>query len=171
MQRWAIALFSAILVAVFSMGTASAAKLKIGIIDTQKIIQKSKAARDARGAFLMDVESKRSILKSKEKEVRRLGAELKKGASVAPGETTAKREALARQAKELKRLKTDLEEELKKKDREMTRKLLVQIREVVEGYREKKKFSLIMERKMAVAWDEALDISDDIIKRLDATKK
>jgi Skp family chaperone for outer membrane proteins len=59
---------------VFMVGTAVlatgglgfAGDTKIGIIDMEKIMKESKAAKEARGMFLMDIESKRGVLKTKE---------------------------------------------------------------------------------------------------------
>lgn len=161
-----------VLIAVF-MGTAAfAAGMKVGVIDTQKILQKSKAARDARGAFLLEVEAKRATLKSREAEVRKMDGALKTfSGDRGSAEFKGMQEKMAQEVKDLKRLRADLEEELKKKDREMSRELLLRIREVVEEYRQKEKLTLILERKMTVAFDEAVDVTDQIIERFDARTK
>ncbi len=146
----------------------SAAGAKIGIIDLKAILQKSKAAKDARGIFLMDLESKRTVLRAKEAEVRKMQAELRQKASGKSAEQLREQQdKLAQEIKELRRLKADLEEELKKKDSELTRKLLSDIRDVVVDFRKKKNFTLILEKKSVLAYDEAVDITDDIIEAFD----
>ena len=163
-----VILFSGLL---FS-GLVFAAGMKIGVIDMQKILQKSKAARDARGAFLMEVEAKRSTLKAREAGARKLDGEVK-AFSGDRGSAKFKemQEKMAREVRDLKRLRADLEEELKKKDREMSRELLLRIQKVVEKYRQKEKFSLILERKMTVAFDASVDVTDQIIDLFDAKTK
>ena len=76
----------------------------------------------------------------------------------------------AQQVKELRCLKADLEEELKRKDAELTRKLLTEIRDVVEEYRKKNKITVIFEKRSVVAFDGAIDITDKIIKLYDTVK-
>ena len=144
---------------------AIAGKVKIGIIDTRQVMQKSIPANDARGAFLMDVESKRMQLKEKEKEIR----VLEKVLNSVDGEKSADEKAqlkqqMGRQIKSLRRLKSDLEEELKKKEARLTRRILEEIREVVRDYSKKKKFTVILEKKLVVVSDDSVDITGDIIK-------
>lgn len=147
---------------------AFAANVKVGVISLQKIMQNSKTAKDARGAFLMDLESKRTVLRAKEGEVRKMEQNLRKEAKGKSPEALRKeRDKIAQEVKSLRRLRSDLEEELKKKDAQLTRKLVGEIREVVNQYRKKKKFTLILEQSSVLAFDEAVDITAEIIKEFD----
>ncbi|MBI9082511.1 MAG: OmpH family outer membrane protein [Desulfobacterales bacterium] len=163
-------LFSMAAAMVMGGFTASAATVKIGVVDVQKILQQSKKARDIKGAFLMEIEAKRGVLRNEENQVRSLESKLKQFADSGSSEAQSEKEKLFEATKKLKRLRVDLEEELKKKDRTMTGKLLLQIRETVEAYRKKNKFTLIMEKKMLVAWDDEIDITDGVIGQFDSGK-
>ena len=79
--------------------------------------------------------------------------------------------AIASEVKELKYLRSDLEEELKKKDAELTQKLIGELREIVRAFSKKENYTLIMERSAVVAADDAIDITDKIIQIYDAQKK
>ncbi len=148
-----------------------AADVKIGVIDIQRIMRESKAAQNARAVFLKEVQEKRGVLNTKEKEVQDLQEELRKNASeMAASVRKEKSEQLSREVKELNRLKSDLEEELKKRDNEMTQTLLKEISEVVQEYRKKEKFTVIQEKNTLVAYDDAIDITDKIIKLYDVVK-
>ena len=148
------------------------AGIKLGVIDTAKIMREAKAAKSARGIFLKDVEAKRGNLAAKEKEVRLLEEELKKpDTKLSPGERNAKNDKLAKEVKELKRLGSDLEEELKKKDVELTRKLIGEIRGIVNAFNKKENYSLIMDKSTVVASDDAIDITDKIIQIYDGKEK
>lgn len=172
MRRMTLSILGALLAGLFLAGPALAANITVGVIDTQKILQKSKSARDAREAFLLEVEAKRSTLKSREAEVRKMDEDLKAfSGDRGSAEFKGLQEKMAQEVRDLKRLRTDLEEELKKKDREMSRELLLRIRKVVEEYRQKEKFTLILERKMTVAFDAAVDVTEPIIERFDAKTK
>ena len=146
--------------------------IKLGIIDTARIMRESKAAKNAQAIFMKDREAKRDILAAKEKEVRLLDEELKSpDATSSPEERTAKNDKLAKEVKELSRLKSDLEEELKKKDVELTQKLIGELRGIVTTFYKKENYTLILEKNAVVASDDAIDITDKIIQLYDGQKK
>ncbi|MBW1862682.1 MAG: OmpH family outer membrane protein [Deltaproteobacteria bacterium] len=133
------------------LGPAYAADVKIGVIDTQKIMRESRAAKMARVDFLKEIEMKRNILAAKQQEVKAMEEELKnKGKNMAPSVRKEKADNLARGVKKLKRLRSDLEEELKKKEKELNRKLLREISEIVKEYSKKEKYSVILEKRSVV---------------------
>ncbi|MBN2060404.1 MAG: OmpH family outer membrane protein [Deltaproteobacteria bacterium] len=153
------------------IGSAHAATLKIGIIDTGRIMAESRAAKEARAIFLKDLEAKRGILNARQNEVRGLEEELKKeGTNFSPQIRKEKTDNLAKELKELKRLKDDLEEELKRKEAELNRRLIMEIRDVVTEYQKKEKFTVILEKRMVVASDDAADITEKIIRLYDTVK-
>ncbi len=150
------------------LAAASAARIKIGLIDAQKIMRESRAAKKARAAFIKDVEAKRAVLRAKQEEVRALEEELKReGKKMSPSARKQKGEKLQKEIKELKRLGSDLEEELKRKDVELTQKLLREIVGIVKEFSKKEKYTVILEKKSVVAADEAIDITDKIIRLYD----
>jgi outer membrane protein len=152
-------------------GIAGAAEIKIGMIDTQKIMRESKAAKKARDILMKELEGKRAKYKVEEDETRKLDEEIKKeGASMTPAARQEKAEKLEKELKELGRLKSDLEEELRKKDMEFTRKLLQEIYEIVKELTKKEKYTVILDKRNVVTADEAIDITDKIIRLYDAVK-
>jgi outer membrane protein len=153
------------------VGPLYAADVKIGVIDTQKIMRESKAAQSARATFLKDVEARRNTLNGKQKEIQTLQEEIKsKGKDMAESVRKEKNEKLGQEIREFNRLKSDFEEELKKKDAELTQKLLKEIHEVVNEYRKKEKYAIIHDKQTLVSYDEAIDITDKIIKLYDVVK-
>jgi len=155
-----------------SIETAYAATVKIGLIDIQKIMRESKAAKNARDIFLKDRESKRALLMEKQEKAQVLQEELKKsGGDMSVSDRKQKTDELEREVKELKRLRSDLEEELKKKDEGLALKLLKEIREVVQEFLKKEKYTVILEKKSVAAADDAIDITEQIIKLYDSQKK
>jgi outer membrane protein len=160
-----------LLVSFIYAGLLYAADLKVGVIDIQKIMRESNAAKNARAVFLKDLEAKRNVFNAKQKEVQDLQEEIKnKIKDMSEALRIEKTEKLSKEAKELERLKADLEEELKKKDTELTRKILKEISDVVQEYRRKEKYSIIYEKQTLVSYDEAIDITDKIIKLYDVVK-
>lgn len=164
-----------ILAAFFSMGIpskgiAAEGNLKIGFVDMFKIMRDSKAAKDARAIYQKDLESKKAILKEKSDKVAALEKDLK---NTKPDSPTLKdkREKLAQEVKEFKRLESDINEQLRKKDVELTQKILVDVQNILKQIAKNENYSIIFERKAALIALESLDITDKVIKLYDAQKK
>ena len=146
--------------------------IKLGIIDTARIMRESKAAKNAQAIFLKDLEAKRGTLAAKDKETRLLEEELKNPeAKLSAEERNSKNDQLAKEVKELSRLKSDLEEELKKKDVALTQKLIGELREIVSAFSKNENYTLILEKSGVVASDTAIDITDKIIQLYDGQRK
>jgi len=151
---------------------AAAAPVKIGVIDTQKILRVSKAAKAAQSVFMKDLEAKRAVYQAKEKEIKALDDELKnQNIKLSAEIRKEKTEKLAQEVKEIKRLGTDMEEELKKKEVELTRRLLSEIAQIVRTFSKKEHYTVILEKSSVIVADDAVDITDRIIKLYDAGKK
>lgn len=174
---WAIAIMGLVIaLPAFAAAPKEAVRkeaiVKLGVIDTTKIMRESKAAKNAQVTFQKDLEAKRGILAAREKEVRLLDEELKNpGAKLSIEERNSKSDKIAKDIKELNRLKSDLEEELKKKDAELTRKLIGEVRDIVDAFSRKEKYTLILEKSTVVTSDNAIDITDIIIQIYDGQKK
>ena len=101
----------------------------------------------------------------------KLEEEIKREGQGMPPETRKeKAEKLEKEIKELGRLKSDLEEELRKRDAELTQNLLRGIYAVVKDFSKKEKYTVILDKRSVVTADEAVDITDKIIQRYDAAK-
>ncbi|MBA4396317.1 MAG: hypothetical protein C0394_02845 [Syntrophus sp. (in: bacteria)] len=150
---------------------AKDAPVKIGIIDVQKILRESRAAKNAQAVFLKDVEAKRAQLMAKDKEIKALDEELKNaGVKLSDDIRKEKTDILAREVKEFRRLDADMGEELKKKNVELTQKLLGEIRQVVQSFAKSEKYTLILEKSAVAASDDAIDVTSRILKLYDAKK-
>ena len=60
-----------------------------------------------------------------------------------------------------------MKEELKNKEIALTRKFNQEIRKIVQEIRREMKYTVIFEKKMAIAADDAIDITDVVIRRYD----
>ncbi len=162
---------SAILMASFFSSSVSAADLKIGLIDTQKILQESNAARKAREAIVKELKDKQAVYQGKERDVLAMQEALKRDRNTLSSEEAGKRQLdLSRSIKELGRLKTDLEEELNRKNRELTARILQEVSDVVEAFRSAEKYTLILEKSNVVTADPAVDVTPRIIQLYDQKK-
>jgi len=155
-----------ILTSVFS---AYAADLKIGIIDTQKIVMESEKISKYRAEFSTELEAKRQEFLKKQGEAKALEDDLKaNGNSMTSDVYMDKSDKLRREARDLKRMQEEIEAELKSKEEDMTRKFLTEIKILADDYLEKEKLSLILEKGTVVSFDDAIDITDKIMKLYDS---
>jgi len=151
---------------------AAAGDVKIGIVDIQKIMRESRAAKDAQAVFLKEVEAKRAILISREKDVRKMEEDVKNlSAKTSADVRQEKVDKLAKEVRELKRLGSDFDEELKRKDAELAQKLLAEIRQILKSYSKKEDYTIILEKNTVLVSDDAVDITDRIIRLYDAQKR
>ena len=149
--------------------TASAADLKIGIIDTQKIILQSEKIMKYRSQFSQELEGKRQEFMTKQSAAQALENELKtQGSTMAAEVYRDKSEQLRKDARDLKRMQEEIEAEIKAKESDMTRKVLQQIKDVAVEYLQKEKLSLILEKGTVVAFDDAIEITDQVMKLYDS---
>lgn len=154
-----------------SFRPALAGSDKIGVIDIQKILRDSAVAREARGMFLLDVEAKQGVLRSKERKIRAMEMDLDaKRDSMSPDATQEGHENLEQAIKDLRGLRDDMEAELQQKEAELRKKLVGEIRKVVKGFLEKNKYAVILENKTVFVWDHAVDVTDEIIALYDGQK-
>jgi len=161
---------------IFMMGfvlvtSAFAADLKIGVIDTQRILAESKAGISSRALFQKEIQENNSRLQTKQKEVQALQEELNtKGREMNAVVLAEKQEKYSKAYKELTRMKNDMTEDLEIRDNELTQKLLTAIGDIVLEYSQKEKFTLILEKNALVTYDKAIDITDKIIQLYDAAQ-
>jgi outer membrane protein len=170
MKHFVIAL--CVVIVLFLCTLPAQAAQKIGVVDVQKIMRESKAAKNAQALFMKEVEARRAILFAKEKEVWKLEEEFKNlDPKVSLEVRQDKADKLAREVRELKRLGSDIDEELKKKDAEFTQKLLVEIRQILKTYSRDENYSLLFEKNSLLIADDAVDITDKILKIYDGQNK
>jgi len=152
-------------------GTGGSAGGKIGLVDMQRLLRDSKNARNVRAAFLKDVEKKQAAIKAQEEELRKLEAEFNRLAPGALDDRKKKAEQLKKEVRELQHLREDAEAELKRKDAEITQKVIGEIMQVIRNYARNERFTLILDRMAVITADESVDITERIIKLYDSQKK
>jgi len=145
---------------------------KVGILNIQKVILESKAGKIAKIEFDKEFESKRIALAAKEKSARATEDELKtSGAKMKADARKMKEEKLAEDIKEFQRLKQDMEEELKKKDNELTSTILKDILDISKKVGDEGGYSLILQASPQIVYmNNAIDITDAVLKKYDSGK-
>jgi outer membrane protein len=151
--------------------SAYAADIKIGVIDTQRIVAESKAGIATRTLFSKEVQENNNRLQTKQKEVQALQEELNtKGKGMDAVALAEKQEKYSKAYKELTRMKNDMTQDLEARDNELTQKLLKAIADIVVQYSQNEKYTLILEKGSLVSYDNSVDITDKIIQLYDAAQ-
>jgi outer membrane protein len=151
--------------------SAYAADIKIGVIDTQRIVAESKAGIATRTLFSKEVQENNNRLQTKQKEVQALQEELNtKGKGMDAVALAEKQEKYSKAYKELTRMKNDMTQDLEARDNELTQKLLKAVADIVIKYSQNEKYTLILEKGSLVSYDNTVDITDKIIQLYDAAQ-
>ena len=166
-------LMAVIISLVFVWSTSSFAVDKIGFINLQEIMQGSDAGKKAAEDFKKFYEKETQEIKSSEKELKKIKDELEKQSSIMTQNSQKEKEtAYQKKLRDYQLLVNDTNEELKKRDQEMTQKLMPGIMKIVRTIAEKEKFTLVIDvATMPVPYyDKENDFSKKVIEEFNKLK-
>ena len=166
--------FMAVMISVvFVWNTSSFAVDKIGFINLQEIMQNSTAGKKAAEDFKKFYEKETQEIKSSEKELKKMKDELEKQSSIMTQSSQKEKEtANQKKLRDYQLLVSDTNEELKKRDQEMTQKLMPGIMKIVRAIAEKEKFTLVIDvATMPIPYyDKENDFSKKVIEEFNKSK-
>ncbi len=172
MRRQGVMLLAIIMVGTL-IATASAADLKIGVVDLQKAMELSEAGQKAKALFQTKVDRVQQDLKAKQDELALLKEDLDRQSMLLSDEARMeKQNSYQVGLKNFKRLYEDAQEELRREDAKLSEKILKELQAIIEGYGEKEKYDLIMEKTQSglMHRNSNLDITSKIILLYDDSK-
>lgn len=145
---------------------ASDMAAKIGVIDVRKVLQESRALKEAENAYILELEARQA----KKQEIRRLEEELKKSdQTLTEKERKEKNDRLFREVNELQRLTADTEEELKKRNTKRMLQLIDDILQVVKKFQKREGYTVILNKSDVVVFDDAVDVTAQILTLYNAS--
>jgi outer membrane protein len=144
--------------------------LKIGFVDVNKIMKESKAAKNAQATLQKDIDSKRAIIKEKNDKLATMDKDLKSAKQDSPA-WKEKRGKIEQEIKEFNRIRQEYDEQLKKKNIELTRKIIADIQQIAKKIANAEKYSIILDKKDALIVENGLDLTDKIMKTYDSQQK
>jgi outer membrane protein len=147
--------------------------VRIGYVDLQRAIFSSNPGKEARRSLDERTDKLKKDLEKKQEEVRTIKAEFdKQSAILSPDARAEKERDLQRRIRELERLKQDSEDELNRRDQELSKRILGEVREVVRQIGGKGNYTLILERNAAGVLYAAngVDLTEEVIKAYNASK-
>lgn len=157
---------SALLILTLMIPSFGYAKETIGVVQVPLVIKECKAGMKARAAMEEEINSRKKVLETQDKELKKLKTEIEKE------KDHTKKEALQgefyKKAEHLKRNWDEFNAELKQIDERLTNLLLKDIRVVSKQVGAAKGLSIVMEYSPLIMYmDSSVDITKDIIKQYD----
>ena len=168
MKRILVSLSGLLLaVAVTGMGSASAqaADLKVGFVNTERVLRDSAPAKRAQGKLEKEFSARKSELDKLEKQGRDLQATIQKeSVTMTDSERRERERQLAAIDRDFQRLSREFREDLNLRRNEELASIQEKATKVVNEIAEKEKYDLIFQE--AVFASSKIDITEKVIKSL-----
>ncbi len=151
-----------------------AAELKIGYVDLQKALNESEPGKKAKAELEGLIKEKQKVIDQKGKEVEELKKEIDKKATVLSEDALkSKQDDLDRKMREYKRLVQDAQDEVKKKENELTIEVIKEIRKIVEQIGKEEGYTFIFEdiEEFLLYKDSSVDLTGKVIERINKAMK
>lgn len=173
MKKMGFWTFCGVVILAWTAGAWGADPLKIGYVDMQRALNQCTAGREAKKIITGEVEKVHKSLEGRKKELDRLREDLEKRGAVM-NETLRREKEKEYQAKlrDMQRTQRDFEEDIRRRDRELTDKVLRDLARIVEKIGEEGKYSVILEgnQPTIVYISKGLDLTEEVINRANAPK-
>lgn len=143
--------------------------LKIGYVDLQKAARESKAGKEAFALLKKDFDQKQAIIEKRQNEIQKLQGELnQQGLLLTEESKKDKEEVYVKKLKDLKRYIDDSNQELQKKEKELTQKIFLELVKIIDKIGKEGQYTLIFERQEGLLYaSQAIDVTDEVMKRYD----
>lgn len=159
-----------------SMGLPALAAdaIKIGYVDMQKALNQCEAGKEAKKVMTEEVGKIEKSFLAKQRELEKLKEELeKKGAVLSESVRREKEKDYQAKLRDMQRLQRDYEEDMRRKDRELTDRILRELEQIVKKLGEEGKYTMILERNQPalVYISGTLELTEEVIKIADRNFK
>ena len=146
MKRTSLIVASITVMAIMLSVTWAEAADKIGFVDIQKVMLTSSAGKKAAEDYKTAVEKDKKVIQGRENELKKLHDEIEKERPTLKEDVVKERElAFQKKYRDYELLIKDSNEELQKKDQELTRKLAPEIMKVIQSIGDKEKYTMIID--------------------------
>jgi outer membrane protein len=146
---------------------------RIGMIDLQKCIEKSKEGQKLFEALKKKKDGLQKRLDSKEKELLELRKEFDKQVMMLSMDAQqSKRKTIERKTRELEYLVKDLNEEMRRAEGIERKRILNELIEIIQKIGDEGKYAMILEKRVGgvLYWAKPFDLTDEVTKAYDQMK-
>ena len=177
-RKAVIGLFACLFIAGAVMASSTPAQaagevIKIGVVDIQRAMMKSKKGQAARSKIVGKIEQMQSELKRMDAELVRMQKELESQSSaLSPDAKREKEKALARKARDFEDKYRDIQEQVQRDEYRTAQPIVNELLKIAQQIGKEGGYTLVIEGSKAgvIYAPEAVDITDEVIKRYDSGK-
>jgi outer membrane protein len=151
--------------------SAGAPAAKIGYVDLQTTLEKTKAGKLAKGKLEAEKQKKQAEIDKKQKDLQKAAEELDKQRGVLKPDVVHQRESeLQQQFLQLQQQFAAFQQDLLKQEAKLTREIFKDASKIIESIAKRDGYTMILEKsESAVLWaDKIFEITDEVNKRMDA---
>jgi len=156
---------------IFTFSLPAKEKVKIGVVDLQRILMESTAGKKAKKELNDFYEQKKKELAKKEEELNKLKDDIDKKLPLLD-EKTKREKQMEFENKRLEFLQDAQESEklLKEKDAELTQSIIKDVQEIVDDIADSEGYTFIFEKNEGglLYFDKLTDITDQVLKKYEA---
>lgn len=174
MKKVGILFLSWGLLMVFTSLTFAVEPLKIAYVDMQKALNYCEAGKEAKRQMTLEVEKMQKVFAGKQKELEKIKDDLEKRGSVLSENVRREKDRdYQTKLRDLQRLQKDYEDDLRRKDREFTERILKNMEVIIKQMGEEGKYTVILEKNQPTILfiSNSLDLTEEVIKRIDQKQK
>ena len=142
-----------------------------GYVDIQAAVTGTKEWKKEFASFKAKFQQEKVVIATKEKNLKKMIENLNKQSMVLSPELKRKREeALLKKKKEFERHVLDKNDEFAKIEKAITNKILKKMVKIVKDLGESKKFTMILEKKVGLYFDQSVDLTALATRTYNKTK-
>jgi len=156
----------------FAQATPGYAKdVRVGVIDIQAAVTGTNEWKKEFASFKTKFQKEKLSIVAKEKNLKKMIEDLnKKSMVLSPELKKKKEEALIKKKKDFERYVQDKNEEFAKNEKAITSIILKKMVKIVKDLGESKKFTMILERKVGLYFDQSVDLTALATRTYNKTK-
>ncbi len=134
--------------------------LRVGVIDIQKAVSGTKEWKREFLSFKTNFNKEKKLISKKEEQLKKMIDNINKQGMVLNPELKKKKEAeVLKKKREFERYVQDKNEDLAKKEKEITGRILKKMADVIKKIGKQKNFTMILERKVGLYFDNSVDLT------------
>ena len=158
-------LFTAVFFLLAQPAPSFARDLRVGVIDIQKAVSGTKEWKKEFLSFKTNFNREKKLISKKEEQLKKMIENLnKQGMVLNPELKKKKEEEVLKKKREFERYVQDRNEELAKKEKEITSRILKKMAGVIKKIGKEKHFTMILEKKVGLYFDNSVDLTALVIR-------
>ena len=152
--------FTAVFLLLAQPAPSFARDLRVGVIDIQKAVSGTKEWKKEFLSFKTNFNREKKLISKKEERLKKMIDNIEKqGMVLNPELKKKKEEEVLKKKREFERYVQDRNEDLAKKEKEITNRILRKMADVINKIGKEKHFTMILEKKVGLYFDNSVDLT------------